>query len=156
RQLLRDQLGVEPDDATRALYEQIRTESNSEVTGRKVKAARVTAAPAPQPDLLEIPEVARLYGREAELAQLEHWIADKRCRVVALLGRGGVGKPALAAPTVHAVAAQFEIVFWCSLLNAPPLDEIMSSVLQVVSGHSLPDVPAELDAQLALLVDYLR
>ena len=69
---------------------------------------------------------------------------------------GGVGKTALAATAVHAVAAHFEIVIWRSLLNAPPLDEILSAALQLVSGHSLPDVPASLDEQLALLLDYLQ
>jgi hypothetical protein len=32
----------------------------------------------------------------------------------------------------------------------------MRTVLQVVSGHSLPEMPASLDEQLALLLDYLR
>src|SRR5437764_1452174 len=79
-----------------------------------------------------------------------------RCRLIALMGMGGVGKTALAATAVQAVAAHFEIVIWRSLLNAPPLDEILSAALYVVSGHSLPDVPASLDERLALLLDYLR
>jgi WD40 repeat protein/DNA-binding SARP family transcriptional activator len=162
RQLLRDDLGVEPDAETRTLYEQIHSGVRYEVRGtssalsepeRKTQNAKRKTQ---LQDWSDAPEVGPLYGRHTEAAQLEHWLLHERCRLIALLGIGGVGKTALAATTVQALAAQFEVVFWRSLLNAPPLDEVLPAALQVVSGHSLPDVPPSLDEQLALLLDYLR
>src|SRR5262249_39337405 len=100
--------------------------------------------------------VGPLCGRQTEGGELQRWLPHGRYGFIALLVMGGVGKTALAASAVHAVAAHFEIVFWRSLLNAPPLDEILSAALHVVSGHSLPEVPASLDKQLSLLLDYLR
>src|SRR6266508_4118479 len=40
-------------------------------------------------------DVPALYGRETELASLEQWVLADRCRVVALLGLGGIGKSSL-------------------------------------------------------------
>ncbi|WP_207714161.1 hypothetical protein [Scytonema sp. UIC 10036] len=32
------------------------------------------------------------YGRSAELVQLRKWVLEQQCRLVALLGIGGIGK----------------------------------------------------------------
>jgi WD40 repeat protein/DNA-binding SARP family transcriptional activator len=164
--VLAEELGIEPDDQTRALYEQIRkgelpgTETRRQADTQQEPQVSLSATlPVPvsgRQDWSEAPEVSSLYGRQPEVAQLQQWLLHERCRLIALLGIGGVGKTALAASAVQGVAEQFEVVFWRSLLNAPPLDEILSAALQVVSGHSLPGVPASLDEQLALLLDYLR
>jgi WD40 repeat protein/DNA-binding SARP family transcriptional activator len=172
--ILADELGLEPEAETSALYERIRAgERADKQTGRLGKRESGRQGDREQePNLShslahplihsstqewsEVPEVGPLYGRQTEVAHLQQWLLHDRYRMIALLGIGGVGKTALAATAVQAVAEHFEIVFWRSLLNAPPLDEILSAVLQEVSGHSLPEVPASLDEQLALLLDYLR
>jgi hypothetical protein len=59
-------------------------------------------------------------GRTAERERLERWIVDERCRVVTLLGLGGMGKSMLAARIAHDVAPTFERVLWRTLTNAPP------------------------------------
>ncbi len=41
-------------------------------------------------------DVSVFYGRNEELTQLEQWIVRDRCRLVALLGMGGIGKSALS------------------------------------------------------------
>jgi WD40 repeat protein/DNA-binding SARP family transcriptional activator len=173
RRVLANELGIEPDEQTRALYERIRAGASFEVNGvlsdlspasleapnhalERGEGSKRSTQSSKREDWSEAPEVGILHGRQIEAAQLEHWLLHERCRVIALLGMGGVGKTALAATTAHALAAHFEIVFWRSLLNAPLLDEILRAALQAVSDYSLLEVPASLDEQLALLLDYLR
>ena len=62
----------------------------------------------------------------------------------------------LAAAVVKTVAGHFDRVIWRSLLNAPPLDELLRPVLQALAGPPLTELPAGLDEQLALLLDGLR
>ena len=104
----------------------------------------------------EAPEVSKVYGRQHEEAQVAEWLVGARCRVVALLGMGGVGKTTLAAATVKVVAPHFARVLWRSLLNAPPLDELLRDMLQRLADERLITIPTSLDAQLALLLDFLR
>src|SRR5689334_21681242 len=68
---------------------------------------QITARNSQFHDWGEVPEIANVYGRQAELAQLERWLVQDRCRLIDVLGMGGVGKTTLAAAAVKAVAAQF-------------------------------------------------
>lgn len=175
RRLLREHLNVEPDPETIALYEQIRAGGGGEGerpdTGheRRDPGAPVqTISQSPSPvsrlslpsissaDWGEAPDVPRLYGRQAELAQVERWLVMARCRVVALLGLGGVGKTTLAAAAVKAVASEFDCVLWRSLVNAPPLAELLADLLPRLAGEQLVELPIGVDGQLRLLLHYLR
>jgi WD40 repeat protein/predicted ATPase/DNA-binding SARP family transcriptional activator len=117
--------------------------------------ARATTA-ARSHDRDAVPQIAIVYGRQAELAQLKHWLLQERCRLIAVLGMGGVGKTTLAAAAVNAAAAEFDVVIWRSLLNAPPLDELLREILQRLANQHLVDMPASTDALLALLATLLR
>jgi WD40 repeat protein/DNA-binding SARP family transcriptional activator len=169
RRLLREELGLEPDGETLALYEHIRSGAFSDRLPRQqdngvivvdggAATARLPARPitrAAERTGDEIPETAQVCGRRLELAQLEQWLVHDRCRLVTLLGMGGVGKTTLAAAAARAVADQFDVVIWRSLLNAPPLDELLRSILPRLSPQHLIDMPIGLDAMMALLLDYL-
>ncbi|MBD1867442.1 pentapeptide repeat-containing protein [Cyanobacteria bacterium FACHB-471] len=98
------------------------------------------------------------YGREAELAQLWQWVVSERCRVVGLLGIGGMGKSTIAVKAALQMQTEFEIVVWRSLANALPLDELLSSLLKFLMplyGDD-PIIPTTLDQQLSKLMQYLR
>lgn len=49
-------------------------------------------------------DASAFYGREAELAQLWQWVVSERCRIVGLLGIGGIGKSTSAVKAAAANA----------------------------------------------------
>ncbi len=51
-----------------------------------------------------LPLRTKLYGRQAELANLQQWVATEGCRLVGIFGIGGQGKTALAATFVSRLA----------------------------------------------------
>lgn len=161
--LLREELGAAPDAATVALYEAIRAgKCSDKVTGRQRDrdATNPDASIENRRSKIEnrsgVPDPGTLFGREAELAEVTTWLTHHHTRVVAVLGLGGVGKTTLAASAARAVTGQFDGVMWQSLLNAPPLSEVLQAWLQALSGQSLTSLPPTLEAQLALLLENLR
>src|SRR2546430_3021114 len=110
----------------------------------------------PRVDWGEALDVPTFYDREQELATLEQWIVEERCRVVSVLGMGGIGKSALAVRVMHRVAAHFEVVLWRSLRDAPSCSALLEACLQVLAPQPLPDLPDALEGRLHLLMEQLR
>ncbi|MCM1982017.1 WD40 domain-containing protein [Lyngbya confervoides] len=75
------------------------------------------------------------YGREEELRQLHQWV--QHCRLIALLGMGGIGKTTLLVKLAKQVQGQFDVILWRSLRNAPRLTEILADFFDLV-GLQLP------------------
>jgi WD40 repeat protein/transcriptional regulator with XRE-family HTH domain len=116
------------------------------------------ARPAPRQrleweDALAVPS---FYGRQPELATLEQWIVQEHCRVVSVLGMGGIGKSALVVTLMHWVAERFEVVLFRSLRDAPSCEALLEDCLQVLSPRPAASVPASLERRLSLLLERLR
>jgi hypothetical protein len=115
-----------------------------------------------------LPPRTKLYGRQEELDLLRKWIVDERCRLVGVFGIGGQGKTALAAALVHDLVEAapqargrdgrggFSHVIWQSLLNAPPLAEVMQEWFFIFSEQTVISLPSSLNQQFSQLLDYLR
>ena len=52
-------------------------------------------------DLIEAPSLEHFLGRSLELNELKRWINEDLCRIVTILGVGGVGKTAFATKLVE-------------------------------------------------------
>jgi WD40 repeat protein/transcriptional regulator with XRE-family HTH domain/DNA-binding MarR family transcriptional regulator len=112
----------------------------------------------PQHDWGEAVNVSIFYGREEELAQLRQWILQDHCQLVALLGIGGIGKSSLAVKLAQQLEAEFEVIIWRSLRNAPPLDNWLEDVLQFllrVQGED-PIIPSRFEGKLSKFMGCLR
>jgi WD40 repeat protein/DNA-binding SARP family transcriptional activator len=146
-EVLETELGVPPSEETTALYERIRSASISPMP-RNIPSSRR--------DWGEAPDVSRFYGRQAEMDQLARWLIDDRCRLVGVLGMGGIGKTALVTRLAEQVQEQFDYLIWRSLRNAPPLDEILADWILFLSDQQAYDLPAEIDKRLSVLMDFLN
>lgn len=104
----------------------------------------------------EAPQIEHFYGREKELSSLKRWIEDDSCRIVAVVGMGGIGKTAFTTELADQIKDAFEYVFWRSLQNAPPLEHILRNCIQFVSDQQIADLPELVDDQITLLVQFLR
>ena len=122
-------------------------------------ADAVSTPPAtnvPRVDWGDALDVPTFYGRERELALLFRWIAEERCRVVSVLGMGGIGKSALTVTLMRQVATRFEVVIWRSLRDAPACDALLNECLQVLAPQSLRDRPNSFEGWLQLFMKQMR
>ncbi|WP_088889334.1 AAA family ATPase [Leptolyngbya ohadii] len=150
---LREELGVDPSTTTRDLYQRILNENEPLSLN-----APSPASPSPPPpavsrqDWGEAIDVSVFYGREAERSSLKEWIVNHRCRLVLLLGMGGIGKTSLAVkvaqeifeqeeannssthPLIHSsTPLPFQLLIWRSLRNAPLLETLLAELIPFLS-----------------------
>ncbi|NMF61279.1 eIF2A-related protein [Brasilonema octagenarum] len=104
----------------------------------------------------EAVDVSVFYGRTEELAKLEQWITQDGCRLVALLGMGGIGKTSLSIKLAQQIQDKFEYVIWRSLRNTPPIQEILADFIKFLSNQQATDLPEEVGPRISLLIEYLR
>ncbi|MEG4321062.1 MULTISPECIES: NB-ARC domain-containing protein [unclassified Microcoleus] len=80
------------------------------------------------------------YGRTTELANLEQWILQENCRLVAILGMGGIGKTALASKLTDVIKHEFECLIWLNLSHAPLLANTLVNLIEFLSDKPQSDL----------------
>ncbi len=102
RQILSDELGLDPSPETKTLYREI---GSGDFLNHTPKVTQSTQASN------NLPAAATsLIGREAESVELQALIAENR--LVTILGQGGVGKTRLAIEVAHALQPVFGDGVW--------------------------------------------
>jgi WD40 repeat protein len=90
-------------------------------------------------------DISAFYGRELERDRLQRWLVNDRCRLVAILGMGGMGKTTIAIELVQQLQAsiaadpdrldpdRFSCILWRSLLNPLPLKELLPELIRTLT-----------------------
>lgn len=143
RRNLDEHLGVEPTRETAELFETIR----SAAANHQSFSPRFPVWPVQLP-VSQTPFV----GREKELDDLIERIVDPECRLVTLLGPGGIGKTRLALEAAGQLAGIFpEGVFFIPLAAVFSADQIVPAI-----ADALGLVATDVSNLPSRLLDYLR
>ena len=150
RQLLADELGVEPSEETVALYHRLKY-SHTNTMFEHFRA-----------DLGIMPKPSQFCGRRVELAALRKAILQDGRGLVALVGLGGMGKTALAAQFVQELVQDvsqpyFDQIIWRSSRHISSIHELLADWLRQLT-HVEPTIdatqslPANLEQQISQLL----
>jgi WD40 repeat protein len=104
----------------------------------------------------EAAEVPLFFGRREELGTLENWITQERCKLVAVLGMGGMGKTALAVKLAEAAQSQFDYFIWRSLREAPQVEKVLADLIKFLSDQQEIDLPDTVGEAVTRLIHYLN
>ncbi|BAT52195.1 putative Transcriptional Regulator, Fis family [Nostoc sp. NIES-3756] len=105
----------------------------------------------------EAVDVEGFRGREEELLDVEEWISGNNpCRLVALLGMGGIGKTVLAAMVAKKVQPKFDYLIWRSLRNAPQLEDILTQLLRFLPNDNEDYLTDSENNKILRLIEILR
>jgi hypothetical protein len=125
----------------------------------------------------EASAVSMFYGRTQELETLARWVhpgspAKEQsfsglpeatdCRLIMVLGMGGIGKTCLVAKLIEQMTscndspAAFQSVVWRSLCHAPTVEEKLTGLIRAISHQPDIDLPKALNPLISRLLQCLK
>ena len=121
------------------------------------KVERSSAPNLLRQDWSGAPDESSFFGRSPEIATLSQWILEEGCRLVAIVGMGGIGKTALAIKLAKQIEAtkedEFEFIVWRSLHYALPFPEFLAKLLQFFDR---PSEVEDIDSGISELIKHLQ
>ena len=143
RRYLSEELGVEPMEETSHLYEDIRQAAAQQKKFLPLVAPAAHNLPPP---------TAPFLGRGAELEQIAVSMSNPDCRLLTLLGAGGIGKTRLALEAAHEQVGLFAHgVFFVPLASLPSSEFLAPAIAEVLGFHFSGS-----SESLTQLLNYLR
>jgi len=141
--ILKNELGVEPSKETNELYGKI---IRGEYLSQPVPAIPKHNLPTKQTSFI---------GREKELAEIERLIHDPLCRLITLVGPGGIGKTRLALQAANNTLRLFpDGAYFVSLDTCNLADHIVPAIASALQ-FDIDTMASDLDPK-SQLIDYLR
>lgn len=104
----------------------------------------------------DAPDVSGFYGRTKELATLEQWITGDRCKLVTILGMGGIGKTSVVVELADRIQDQFDYLIWRSLKSAPPLQSLLEDLQAFFTQSHDFTILQDLSRNVTSVIEYLR
>ena len=118
----------------------------------------------------DAPDVPAFFGRHEELLILEQWMINDHCRLVAIVGMGGIGKTGLSSSLrmggigktdlslvlARKIQNEFEYIVWKSLRTAPPIGNILEEWIKFLSNQKDTKRSSNIDESISQLLFYLR
>jgi predicted ATPase/DNA-binding SARP family transcriptional activator len=120
QRILEEELGIEPGFETTALYQRIREGA----AGRELITVPAHNLPA---------ALSPFMGREAELTQIDDWLADPARRLLTVVGPGGTGKTRLALEAARRQLGRFaDGVFFVPLAGVSLVEGTAPAIAQSI------------------------
>jgi predicted ATPase/DNA-binding SARP family transcriptional activator len=153
--ILERELGVAPGEEIQELYWQIKTElyrSEREISSSAIPRSRICSLPT---------YLSVFLGRDRELKAIAGLLEDPDCRMLSLVGPGGIGKTRLAVQAAEKMSGRFAqgcaFVSLAGITGADGLASVISNAINLpLNGHT--DTRAQLfhyfqDKHLLLVLD---
>ena len=148
--ILDDELGVEPEPETVDLHNKIRTRQLAQPTRAVlVQAPQQSAEPIARKHNLPA-QTTSFIGRETDLNAIIKLLNDANCRLLTLVGPGGIGKTRLALQTAQQIlnaessARYTDGIFFVSLVTASDDAQVVSAIASAIGytfqGHAEPQI----------------
>jgi hypothetical protein len=96
-------------------------------------------------------DVSAFRGRAVERTQLTQWILQEGCRLVVVLGMGGIGKSVLVSLLGLQLSEHFEAVLWRSVRDAPSCKELVTDCISFFSEMLPAELPVSFERRIDLL-----
>ncbi len=169
REMLAEELGVEPGRETVALYKRIRDDelvidvetpkTEDEVVVLPPQRSTLPASQAPPTTAVLPAQPTSFVGREQELADICQLLLDEPdCRMVSLVGPGGIGKTRLAIQSGHLLRERqtqsgsfSDGILFVSLAPVSTAGGLVSAIAEAANFHFYSSVPPRQQ-----LLDYLQ
>ena len=143
RRYLKNELGIEPAPELHELFESIR--------GSAVNGVPVSLRVPPAAQNLPTPATSFI-GRERELGELADLLTDPHCRLVTIVGPGGVGKTRLAIEVAREQIGVFaDGVYFVALDAASAMTHVVPAIARAIGFNF-----SERESPEAQLIHHLR
>ncbi len=157
RRLLAEELALEPEAATQELYARIRQTKvvNRDLAPETLRGQANSDRPQSLRTQIPLPTTPFL-GRNAEIHQVIAQLTDPACRLLTIIGPGGIGKTRLAEEVTHQLAGQAEEqatiralecfcggIFFVAASSLPTFDDLIAAVMMTLALRFAGQEPPE-------------
>jgi hypothetical protein len=96
------------------------------------------------------------YGRTQDLEIAENLIVNGHCRLLNVIGMGGIGKTTFVAKLAEQVQPNFQRTIWRSLAHAPKLEVLLAELISFFTNQAIANIPQDLDQLFGLFIQCLK